>query len=201
MNGPDLGDDFGARDLWPFCPWPQRLRPRRGKAAVVEVLLARNGDPDDVMELIAAGTSAAAGLRARVVDPLSWYASRKPDFLPDVMIQAGRRFQEHFEWLEIHEGPRVADHGRASSPKTDTPGPPAVIDLLVERSIAMEAALADVGGPELDRILIDVVGRSRPMADFERRHRYPTGSGQVALRIALFRLVMHYGMVSLAWRP
>ncbi len=48
------------------------------QAAQVEIKFARNGDIDYVVELVPAGTTAGAGHRLRVVDPLSWYASRKP---------------------------------------------------------------------------------------------------------------------------
>ena len=66
-----------------------------------------------------------------------------------------------------------------------TPGPPALIDELVERRAVLDQALEYVGGPELDRLLVDVVGQSKPLPEFERRHGYPTGSGQLGLRIAL----------------
>ena len=72
-------DDFGARDIWPFCPWPQARRTKRGVKAEIEIKFARKGDIDDVVELVPAGTTAGVGHRLRVVDPLSWYAGRKPD--------------------------------------------------------------------------------------------------------------------------
>ncbi len=38
-------DDFGARDIWPFCPWPQTRRTKRGVKAEVEIKFARLGGP------------------------------------------------------------------------------------------------------------------------------------------------------------
>ena len=202
MVGAAPVDDFGARDLWPFCPWPQKIRPKRGgKAGPVEIAFARNGDPDDVVELIPTSTAAGTGHRARVVDPLSWYASRKPAFFPAILVQAGRQFQDDFEWLACKSGPPVPDPGRPVVVTNSTPGPPALIDELVERRAVLDQALEYVGGPELDRLLVDVVGQSKPLPEFERRHGYPTGSGQLGLRIALYRLTVFYGLVSRHWKP
>ena len=193
-------DDLGARALYPFCVWPRAAGPR-GKATGVETAFARNGDPDDIVELVATSTSAGAGSRARVVDPLSWYAKRKPGFFPAILVQAGRQFQDDFEWLACHCGPPVPDPGRTVVSRSDVPGAPHLIDQITERRMRLELALDFVGGPALDRLLVHLVGYGRPMAAFERAHNYPANSGQVALQTMLFRLAIHYGLASRHWRP
>ncbi len=121
MVGAAQVDDHGARALYPFCLWP-RAAGRGGKAkATIEIAFARNGDPGDIVEMVPTSPGAATGHRARVVDPLSWYASRKPHFLPRILVQAGRQFQDDFEWLACHYGPPVPDPAAPSSSPTRSP--------------------------------------------------------------------------------
>ncbi len=201
MVGAAQVDDHGARALYPFCLWPRAAGPRGKAKATIEISFARNGDPDDIVEMVPTSTKAGAGHRARVIDPLSWYASRKPAFFPAILVQAGRQFQDDFEWLACKSGPPVPDLGRLVVVTNSVPGPPPLIDQIVERRTRLNLALDYVGGPDLDRLLVDVVGQSRPMAEFEKAHDYPASSGQVVLRIALFRLAIHYGLISRHWQP
>ena len=201
MVGAAQVDDHGARALYPFCLWPRAAGPRGKSKAKIEIAFARNGDPDDIVEMVPTSTKAGAGHRVRVVDPLSWYAARKPKFLPAILIAAGRQFQVEYEWLAVHRGPHVLDYGRPVVSQSGTPGAPSLIDALVARGQRMETALDFVGGPELDRILVHLVGQSRPVLEFERRHAYPAGSGLATLRTALYRLALSYEMISPSWRP
>lgn len=131
--------------------------------------------------------------------PLGWLARRKgPDgqpFLTPAEVEAGERLRTDFETAEI--GPSVAQDWRnfltpgdrlsGSSPRRDpAEGPTAAR----ERVGAALSAL----GPGLSDMALRVCCFLEGLEACERRMGWAARSGKVVLKIALQRLVLHYGL-------
>lgn len=107
---------------------------------------------------------------------------------------AGERF--HADYHRSTLSARVTSHwsaqpgspGRRPRDPADAP-----VSALAARDRVMEAL--DVLGPGLDRVIIAVCVRELPMEGLERELSWPRRSGKLALKLALQRLALHYGLV------
>lgn len=183
--------DFGPGELYPFCPWEPRAgaRRRRGRPPIY---YARDGDPDRVVTKAERSAREGRAVRAQAIDTLEWYYHRKPDLIPRPMYSAGRRLRDTYETCLIKAGVSAFDftRDRVSGGAGRDQGISA-LDSVEELNFALDY----VGGPELDSLLLSVICQNQRMEDFERRHAWRTGGGQIALRIALYRLALHYGYI------
>lgn len=127
--------------------------------------------------------------------PLGWLARRKgadgTAFLTRAEVEAGERLRDDFERAQI--GPRVAqDWSSFLAPSDGAPG---------ARSPAMGpadarkrfAAALDVLGPGLSDVALRACCFLEGLESTERRMGWSARSGKVVLKIALQRLVTHYG--------
>ena len=180
--------DLGPGALYPFCPCEPGGKPKR-----VVIWFARDGAPDRIVEPRERSARQGRAVRAHVVDPLEWYHSRKPDLIPAPLYAAGKRLRGRYEFPAV-AGLTAVDLGRERISKSQTGGG-ALPDRVLDYAKEVKFALDFVGGPELDRILLSVVCEGASMEAFERRHGWRSGAGQVALRTALYRLALVYGLI------
>lgn len=183
--------DLGPGELYPFCPWEPLPggRRRRGRPPIY---YARNGDPDRIVTKVERSAREGRAVRAQTVDTLEWYHHRKPDLIPQPMYSAGRRLRDTYETCLIKAGISAFDFSRervSGGARRDLGV--SALDSVEELTFALDY----VGGPELDSLLLSVVCQNQKMEEFERRHAWRTGGGQIALRIALYRLALHYGYI------
>ncbi len=181
--------DFGPGALYPFCPWDpgDKGRPTGGAR---RILHARDGDPNRVVATVERSAREGRAVRAQSVDTLEWYYQRKPELIPRPLYAAGRRLRDTHDTCLSKAGIGAFDFTRER------------VSGLGHRDVSADAlaaleelgiALDYVGGPELDMLLLEVVCRGGRMDGFERRHGWRAGGGQIALRVALYRLALHYG--------
>ncbi len=180
--------DLGAGALYPFCPCEPGRKPKR-----VAVWFARDGAPDRIVETRERSVRQGRAVRAQTVEPLEWYHSRKPDLIPTALYAAGSRLRGRYEFLAV-AGLTAVDLGRERISRSRAGGG-GLPDRVLHYAKEVKFALDFVGGPELDQILLSVVCEGDSMEAFERRHGWRSGGGQVALRTALYRLALVYGLI------
>jgi len=128
--------------------------------------------------------------------PLGWLARRRGSdgarFLTRAEVEAGERLRDDFERAQI--GPRVAqDWSRFLAPSDGAPGArsPAMgpADARKRFAAALEAL-----GPGLADAALRACCFLEGLESTERRMGWSARSGKVVLKIALQRLVAHYGL-------
>jgi hypothetical protein len=115
-----------------------------------------------------------------------------------VEFEAGERLRGHIARSTLN--PRLtmdwsappAGRGAARSGGKDPAGAP---DAALAARDKVNAAL-DYVGPPLSSVLLDVLWRETPFDALEQERAWPRRSGKLALKLALARLALHYGMVS-----
>lgn len=180
--------DLGPGELYPFCPCEPGRKPKS-----IVIWFARDGAPDRIVESRERSARQGRAVRAHAVDPLDWYHSRKPDLIPAALYAAGKRLRSRYEFLAV-AGLSAVDLGRERISQSRSGGGN-LPDRVLQYAKEVKFALDFVGGPELDRILLSVVCEGDSMEAFERRHGWRSGGGQVALRTALYRLALVYGLI------
>lgn len=137
--------------------------------------------------------------------PLGWLARRKgPDgspFLAPDEIEAGERLRQDFEAAQI--GPSVAqDWRKFLTPGDKLSGSPAGAGPAEGPRAARERVTAalDALGPGLADLALRVCGFLEGLEACEKRMGWSARSGKVVLKIALQRLVAHYGLVAVGKR-
>ncbi len=187
--------DTGSGDLYPFSPLEGGARHGAGAERVSSY--ARDGHPGRLVEMTPQGRVSNLG------EPLDWYCRRRPDLFPACLYAAG-------DWLRcVYEQAMNAslsmakvDPGQPVSAKTGASAQGmAPAERAAERMRSLRRALAAVGGPDLDEILLRVVCEAMPMAGFEKMKGWRAGAGQWILRIALYRLALHRGTVTARGLP
>ena len=127
---------------------------------------------------------------------MGWLARRKgPDgarFLTPAEVEAGERLRDDFERAQI--GPRVAqDWTRFLTPSDGAPGAcsPA---LGPDDARKRFASALDALGPGLSDVALRACCFLEGLESTERRMGWSARSAKVVLKIALQRLVSHYGL-------
>lgn len=128
--------------------------------------------------------------------PLGWLARRRgtdgAPFLTSAEIEAGERLRENFERAQI--GPKIAQNWSSFlTPASSAPGArsPAMGPVDARRRFA---AALDALGPGLSDIALRACCFLEGLESAERRMGWSARSGKVVLKIALQRLVAHYGL-------
>ncbi|MEE2567351.1 DUF6456 domain-containing protein [Hyphobacterium marinum] len=114
-------------------------------------------------------------------------------FLTPEEFAAGERFRADYHRSTLSA--RVTSHWSAQpgSPGRSVRDPAdAPVAALSARDRVMDAL--DALGPGLDRVVMAVCIRELPMDGVERELSWPSRSGKLALKLALQRLALHYGL-------
>ncbi len=189
--------DTGSGALFPFSPLDEGPQAPKEPPSVTGGQFAREGDPRRLVEMDRQGRVRNLG------EPLDWYCRRRPALFPACLYGAG-------DWLRgVYEQAMSASLSMAKvDPGHSVTGKPGVgshamapAERAADRMRALRRALAAVGGPDLDEILLRVVCEAMPMADFERMKGWRAGAGQWILRIALYRLALHRGTITATGLP
>ena len=127
--------------------------------------------------------------------PLGWLARRKSAngaaFLTRAEVDAGERLRDDFERAQI--GPRVAqDWSRFLAPSDGAPGARSPAMGPADARNRFAAALSALG-PGLADVALRACCFLEGLESTERRMGWSARSGKVVLKIALQRLVTHYG--------
>lgn len=129
--------------------------------------------------------------------PLGWLARRRGSdgraLLSAAEVEAGERLREDYTRAQLMarvtvDWERPLSGSGRSGPGADTLGEGA---LAARRRVS--AALTAVG-PGLSDVLIAVCCHLEGLEDIERAQGWPARAGKVVLRLALDRLVTHYGL-------
>ncbi len=139
---------------------------------------------------------------ARAAPPVAMLQRLKPGgaaFLTEAHIEAAHRLQRDFEKAQLR--PRLTrDVARAlPSQGAGVPAMAAMAGALDARHRCLSAL--DAAGPGLADLLFETVCMEHGLADAERSFGWPARSAKAILRLALDRLVAHYGLVSGTRRP
>ncbi|MEO0360770.1 MAG: DUF6456 domain-containing protein, partial [Pseudomonadota bacterium] len=129
--------------------------------------------------------------------PLGWLAKRKDaagqPLLTSEEVEAGERLREDYEMAQI--GPRVGqDWRRFLTPASESSGPgrtPSEGPMFARDRVR---AAVDVLGPGLSDAAIRICCFLEGLEATERRMGWSARSGKVVLKLALQRLVDHYGL-------
>lgn len=146
---------------------------------------------------------------AAVVDnesPLAWLRRRRDGagcpMISEAQFLAGERLRADFTRARMT--PRVTADWSATPVRRQRGAhrgdAAAFLDSAIAARSRFERALDGVG-PELGSLLVDVCCFLIGLEDAERGRRWPRRSGKVVLRIALDRLVAHYGLAEEAHGP
>jgi hypothetical protein len=132
----------------------------------------------------------------RLASPLARYAAGReghPALLDRVHVTAGDRLRADYDASSMRSR-LVADW--SGQPRQGRQGPRDSADAparMLDAKTRVMDALAAVG-PGLDRLLVNVCLRETGMERAERELGWPGKSGAPALRLALERLAIHYGL-------
>ena len=132
----------------------------------------------------------------RLASPLARYATPRegrPALLDAVHVAAGERLSADYQASSMRSRlvadwsgqPRQGRHG----PRDPADAPARALDA---KTRVMEALAA--AGPGLDRLLVNICLRETGMERAERDLGWPGKAGAPALRMALDRLAVHYGL-------
>src|SRR5262245_15231270 len=149
------------------------------------------------------------GGRRQAESPLLWLAQRRDGHGQPMISQdefaAGERLRQDFELAQLSprvtalwdvEGTVSTTGGRRSGlPPDGLPTAERVLQARTRLDRALKAA-----GEGLATILLEVCCLERGLEAAERRLGWPSRSGKLVLRLALARLVQHYGLKSPADR-
>ncbi|MCF3935599.1 DUF6456 domain-containing protein [Acuticoccus sp. M5D2P5] len=132
--------------------------------------------------------------------PLAWLATRKDGtgepMITPTQFEAGRRL--HADYLRGHRQERVTQSWDPSGVAGEAPRDRlSASEAVLESRRRVEHALGHVG-PGLADILLAVCCHEMGLQAVEKRHRWPTRSAKVVLRLALDRLAAHYGLAAFA---
>ncbi|WP_420393170.1 DUF6456 domain-containing protein [Acuticoccus sp.] len=128
--------------------------------------------------------------------PLTWLATRRDKdgspMLSAEQLQAGRRLARDHE--RGHQRERVTQSWAGSGVKGEARRDRlSVSEAANDARRRVERAL-DAVGPGLASVLVAVCCEEVGLSVVERKHGWPARSGKVVLRLALDRLVAHYGL-------
>lgn len=129
--------------------------------------------------------------------PLARYAraeAGRPALLEPDHVMAGERLRADYHRSAMG-APAMSDWTRA--PRGKTPGlrsdpADAPVSRIDARTRVMDALAA--AGPGLDRLLVNILLRETGMSAAERELDWPARAGAPALKLALERLAVHYGI-------
>lgn len=134
--------------------------------------------------------------RFREADPATGRA-----FLESAEFEAGERLRGDLDRSTLN--PRLTMDWSAppagKQPRGPARDPAGASDSALAARERVLSALSAVGGP-LDSILLDCLWRERGFDEMERAGGWPRRSAKLALKLALQRLALHYGMLSHASR-
>ncbi|MEM6846470.1 MAG: DUF6456 domain-containing protein [Pseudomonadota bacterium] len=146
-------------------------------------------------EIVSRGVALPVSINA-AESPLAWLASRKDKsgapFIDAVQCAAGERL--HRDFSRGHQSPRVTQSWDASGVRgSQRPDGMLISESAEAARRRVENALSAVGR-DLSDALYGVCCREEGLEVVEKRCGWPLRSGKLVLRIALDRLVEHYGM-------
>jgi len=116
-------------------------------------------------------------------------------FLDAVQIEAARRLQGDFERARLRQ--RLTLDMAAALPRDRNAGSGQPVAGLVALDAKRRCLAAlDAAGPGLADLLFETVCMEHGLVEAERDFGWPARSAKAILRLALDRLVVHYGLVS-----